>query len=125
MCQAALAQPLRLESDVREHRFANEDNSIVIPDGDAWVVELYPTATGKAPKKEVWFSPRSLLDQAVTDPDAYGYCGYEYRNNTRCKCGHIIGSRLDDCGIQPRFVLNSKMTYWAAAYIAEAVRKIG
>lgn len=120
MCQAALTQPLSLDDDVHEHRLAREDDSIIIPTGVSWVVELYPAASGTAPKKEIWFSPLSLTEQVVTNPDAFGCCGYEFRNNTRCKCGYIVGSRLDDCGLQPRFVPNSKMTYWAAAYHDES-----
>ena len=120
MCQAALTQSLQFGEEIRGFKVGHEDDSVIIPEGEAWFMDS-PFVRGARPEdKAVWFSPQSLLEQVVTDPYSFGCCGYEFHNNTRCKCGHIVGSRIDECGHQPRFEPNTKMTYWATAYHREA-----
>lgn len=120
LCQSALTRPLQLSEDVREfQRFQAQDDSLEIPIGDAWIVEIHPASSGRAPEKQIWFSPQSLADDVITDRDTYGCCGYEGRENARCKCGRVVGSRIDECAHQPRFEPNPQMTYWASANLAE------
>lgn len=119
VCQAALTLPLRFDDEIHGFQIGQQDDSVIIPVGEAWFIDS-PFVHGARPEdKAIWFSPHSLLDQVVTDPNALGCCGYEFHNNTRCKCGYIVGSRIDECGYQPRFEPNTKMTYWASAYHPE------
>lgn len=120
MCQTALSLPLHLDQNVREVHASCEDDSIFIPMEDAWIVELSPTLGGPATEKHIWFSPKALTEGAMTDRQTFGCCGYTGLGNTRCKCGHVVGSRIDECGFQPRFAADPQMTYWAASHFAEA-----
>lgn len=124
MCQAPLTVPLELDDEVRPFKYGPQDDSLKIPVGDAWIIERLPIRQTLSREKEIWFSPKSLTDQVVTDQNTFGCCGHSGRNNTRCKCGHIIGSRIDECAHQPRFEPNSKMTYWATSSVSETDSEI-
>lgn len=119
MCQAPLTAALALDDEVREFKFGPQDDSLRIPVGQAWIIERSPVWQTRSLEKEIWFSPKSLTDEVVTDRSTFGCCGHTGRNNTRCKCGYIIGSRIDECAYQPRFEPNLKMTYWASADLPE------
>ena len=120
LCQSALTGPLQLRDDVHEfQRLQAQDDSLEIPIWEALIVEILPAPSGRAAEKQIWFSPGSLVDDVVTDHNSYGCCGYDGRENTRCKLGHIIGGRIDECAHQPRFEPNPQMTYWAGAHFSE------
>ena len=125
LCHTPISRPLTLDERIREFDPARQDDSVQIPKGEAWIVEIRPGGRHQLAEKAIWFSPEALTDDAKTDPEAFGCCGFYVRNNTRCQAGHIVGSRIDDCARQPRFEPNLKMTYWAAASDYESEQEVG
>ncbi|MEM1019052.1 MAG: hypothetical protein ACFBZ9_13430 [Sphingomonadales bacterium] len=117
-CHTPISIPLCFDDTVRPFDFARQDDSIAIPKGWAWRVE--PLHFHPFGSRQIWFSPASLLDTVITNRNTFGCCGHTGQNNTRSRSGYAVGSRIDECGHQPRFEPNPKNTYWAASHLIDA-----